>query len=57
MRRSIREFSGWGELLCLVVAWTVGAAAVWTEYAGQAKNEPGESVAVNIQRGTTAYFD
>jgi hypothetical protein len=58
MRQDLREFSGFGELLCLVLAWTVGIAAVWTDYSGRAKNASGEKVAVSGEhRGTSAYFD
>jgi len=56
--QDLREFSGWGELLCLVMAWTVGLAAVWTDYAGRTKAEPGDKVAVSgVQREASDYFD
>jgi hypothetical protein len=58
MRSEIREFSGFGELLCLVLAWTVGIAAVWADYANSAKSGAGDKVAVSgSNRGTSAYFD
>ena len=58
MRWDIREFSGWGELLCLVVAWGVGLAGMWTDYAGRAKNEAGDKVAVSgAERVAGSYFD
>lgn len=38
MRFDWRKYdTGWGELLCFVVAWTVGLGAVWLEYAGRPK--------------------
>jgi len=58
MRQDLREFSGWGELLCLVAAWTVGVAAMWSDYAGREKNAAGDKVAVSgVERNTVAYFD
>jgi hypothetical protein len=58
MRQDLSEFSGWGELLCLVMAWTVGIAAVWTDYAGRTKNEAGQKVAVSgAERTVGAYYD
>jgi hypothetical protein len=58
MRQDIREFSGWGELLCLVMAWTVGMAALWSDYAGRAENESSNKVAVSgAERESSDYFD
>ena len=58
MRQSWREFSGFGELLCLVLAWTVGLGAVWIDYAGRDQNSSANKVAVkNERRTTSAYFD
>jgi hypothetical protein len=58
MRRGFREFSGFGELLCLVLAWTVGIVAVWSDYVGRSQNASGGKVAVSgAQRGSTGYFD
>ncbi len=58
MRQDWREFSGFGELLCLVLAWTVGIAAVWADHARRAKNDTGDNVAVSGEhRNATAYFD
>jgi hypothetical protein len=58
MRQEFREYSGFGELLCLVLAWTVGIAAVWTDYAGRDTNAAGEKVAVSGEnRSTTSYYD
>jgi hypothetical protein len=58
MRQGFREYSGFGELLCLVVAWTVGLAAVWSEYATRPQNGSGNKVAVSqVERGPSGYFD
>ena len=58
MRQDFREYSGFGELLCLVLAWTVGLIAVWTDYVGQPQNPSAGKVAVSgVDRGTTSYFD
>lgn len=58
MRQDFREYSGFGELLCLVLAWTVGIVAVWSDYVGQSPTSGGGKVAVSgADRGTTAYFD
>lgn len=58
MRQRFREYSGFGELLCLVVAWTVGLVAVWAEYASQSQDPRATKVAVSgDDRGTTAYYD
>jgi hypothetical protein len=58
MRQDIREFSGFGELLCLVLAWTVGLAAVWSDYVGRSQNSSGGKVAVSgVERGSSGYFD
>jgi hypothetical protein len=58
MRQEFREYSGFGELMCLVLAWSVGIAAVWTDYAGRTKNAAGEKVAVSGEhRSASEYFD
>ncbi len=58
MRQDIREFSGFGELLCLVVAWAVGLGAVWSDYVGQVQTPSGSTVAVSqSERGSSGYFD
>jgi hypothetical protein len=58
MRQDIREFSGFGELLCLVLAWTVGLAAVWSDYVGRSQNPSGGKVAVSgVERESSGYFD
>ena len=58
MRYYWREFSGFGELLCLVLAWTVGLAAMWSDYSGRDKNDSADRVAVSGERRDAgAYFD
>ncbi len=58
MRQDIREYSGFGELLCLVLAWTVGIVAVWSDYVGQTRGAGGAKVAVSGgDREPSAYFD
>jgi hypothetical protein len=50
MRLHWRRYdTGWGELLCLAVAWTVGLAAVWLDYVGQPPST-GDKVAVSDAR-------
>jgi hypothetical protein len=50
MRRDWREYSGFGELLCLVLAWTVGLGAVWADYATPDSKSSGVKVAVSGER-------
>ena len=58
MRQDIREYSGFGELLCLVMAWTVGLTAVWAEYSARPQNASGNKMAVSqVERGPSGYFD
>lgn len=58
MRQDWREFSGFGELLCLVLAWTVGLGAVWIDYAARDQKGSANKVAVSGERlGSSAYFD
>ena len=54
MRQDWREFSGFGELLCLVLAWTVGLGAVWIDYATRDSKTSGAKVAVSGDRKATA---
>jgi hypothetical protein len=36
MRFDWRHYdTGWGELLCFVLAWTLGLGAVWLDYSGR----------------------
>jgi hypothetical protein len=42
--------TGWGELLCLVLAWTIGLAAVWVDYAGRLQDRGGDRVAASGAR-------
>jgi hypothetical protein len=58
MRQDWREFSGFGELLCLVLAWTVGLGAIWIDQARGPHKPSGENVAVRGEHhSTTPYFD
>ena len=45
MKNDWREFSGFGELLCLVLAWMIGMAAVWADYSDRAMS--GDRLAVS----------
>ena len=45
MQSDWREFSGFGELLCLVLAWAVGLGAVWFDYAGRDGRATGNRMA------------
>jgi hypothetical protein len=48
MRIDWRQFNtGMGELLCFVLAWAIGAFAVWNDYVGRAHNPSGDKVAVS----------
>ena len=56
MRFNWREFSGFGELLCLVLAWMIGLGAMWAEYSDN--GEPSRKVAVSsAERSSEAFFD
>ena len=46
MRSEWQEYTGFGELLCFVLAWVVGIAAVWSDYAD--KNQDGRSGSVAV---------
>jgi hypothetical protein len=58
MRQDWREYSGFGELLCLVLAWTVGLGAVWVDYVTRDSKTSSANVAVSGERRASgAYFD
>jgi hypothetical protein len=58
LRFVLQEFSGFGELLCIVAAWAVGLAALWSEHAGRDHNAAADNVAANGNRpASTAFFD
>jgi hypothetical protein len=59
MRQDWREYSGFGELLCLVLAWTVGLGAVWVDYVTRDSKTSSANVAVSGERSahSGAYFD
>ncbi|QDT71979.1 hypothetical protein [Lacipirellula limnantheis] len=56
MRQDWREYSGFGELLCLVLAWTVGLGAVWADYATRHHKSGSGKVAVSGERRTSSAF-
>jgi hypothetical protein len=48
MRFDWRQYNtGMGELMCFVLAWAVGAAIVWSDYAGRDHNAAADKVAVS----------
>lgn len=58
MRQDIYTFSGIGELLCIVLAWTVGIVAIWADSARSPKSPASANVAVSNDRtGAAAYYD
>jgi len=58
MRQGFREYSGFGELLCLVLAWTVGIVAVWSDSVSRSQTSGGNKIAANgAERQSTAFFD
>jgi hypothetical protein len=59
MRIDWREYNtGTGELLCFVLTWAVGAAIVWSDYAGQTQDASAEKVAVSSTApASNADFD
>jgi hypothetical protein len=50
--------AGWGELLCLTLAWAIVLAAVWVDYARRPHKGPGDKVAASGGRAPShANFD
>lgn len=47
MRSEWQEYTGFGELLCLVLAWTFGVAAVWIDYSTRDREPGARNVAVS----------
>jgi hypothetical protein len=41
--------TGWGELTCFVLAWVIGLAGIWFDYAG--RPHANDKVAVSGGRG------
>ena len=39
--------TGWGELTCFVLAWVIGLAGIWFDYAGRPQPGSGEKVAAS----------
>jgi hypothetical protein len=53
-----QQETGWGELLCFVLVWTVGLAAIWLDYARGQKSAAANKVAVSRGRPpATANLD
>lgn len=58
MRTDWQEYTGFGELLCFVLAWVVGIGAVWVDYSARQHHPGAVSVAVSGgQRNTTERLD
>jgi hypothetical protein len=58
MRQQLYTFSGFGELMCIVLAWTVGIAAIWAESSPEANKPSGGKVAVSGDGASSgAYYD
>jgi hypothetical protein len=47
MRTDWQHYTGFGELLCLVLAWVVAAGAMWADYASRHHSGSGDRVAVS----------
>lgn len=58
MRSEWHEYTGFGELLCLVLAWVIGIAAVWGDFASRTSN-PGASnvAATSSDRPSASQLD
>lgn len=58
MRQESYTFAGLGELLCIVLAWTVGIAAIWSDATRDAANLSGGKVADGGGRSSAvSYYD
>jgi hypothetical protein len=58
MRISFQKLdTGWGELMCFVLAWVIGFGAIWADYLGRSKAPSGDRVAANGRAEAPAYFD
>ena len=57
MRLEMQEHTGYGELLCFVLAWVVGVAAIWSDYASRNHGRDGGNVAANhgVRDGSTLF--
>lgn len=54
---ALQEFSGFGELLCILAAWVVGLAAMWSEQSGSDRGAADNVAAKGDRPAATAYFD
>ena len=51
MRLHWRNYdTGWGELLCFVLAWVIGIGGVWLDYARRPQRGAGDRLAVSGAR-------
>jgi hypothetical protein len=57
LRFALQEFSGFGELLCILAAWAVGLAAVWSEQTGGDQDAANNIAAKGDRPASTAFFD
>lgn len=59
MRFDLRQLNtGMGELLCFVLAWAIGALALWSNYLGRDHSPAGDRVAVSgAAPGSDVDFD
>jgi hypothetical protein len=57
MRQDTWTFSGFGELLCIVLAWTVGIAVMWADSADSANPSSGRVAVSGDRTATSAYYD
>jgi hypothetical protein len=57
LRFALQEFSGFGELLCILAAWAVGLAAMWSEQSGSDRGAADNVAAKGDRPASTAYFD
>jgi hypothetical protein len=53
-----QQETGWGELLCFVLVWTAGLAAIWLDYASRQQSGAANKVAASGGRPpATAKLD
>ena len=57
MQSDWREFSGFGDLLCLALAWAIGLGAVWADYATRDNRVTDVRVAEGPARNTGSQAD
>jgi hypothetical protein len=58
MRISFQKLdTGWGELMCFVLAWVIGVGAIWADYLGRSKAPSNDRVAASARAEAPTYFD